>query len=64
MRKSQLQTEISIGSTESYCTELIQVSRKIIPIIEILKEMKALGIMLAQFHQMSCVKCFKITAGR
>ena len=44
MRKSQLQTEISIGSTESYCTELIQVSRKIIPIIEILKEMKLNGL--------------------
>jgi hypothetical protein len=41
--KSQLQTEIALSSTESEYTDMSYALRDAIPMIEILKEMKAFG---------------------
>ena len=41
--KSQLQTEIALSSTESEYVCLSQAARKVIPVMELIAEMKALG---------------------
>ena len=40
MSKSQLQTEIAISTTEAEYTRLSYVLREVIPLMELLKEMK------------------------
>ena len=44
MWKSQLQMEIALSSTESEYTGLSYALREVIPMMEILKEMKSIGL--------------------
>ena len=58
-----MQTEIALSSTESEYTELSYALREVIPIMEILKEMKEQGFSIA--HTTPNVKCevFKDNSG-
>ena len=44
--KSQLQTEITLSSTESEYTGLSYALRETIPMMELLKEMKSIGLLV------------------
>ena len=59
----QLQTEISLSSTESEYIALIQSLRKTIPIIEILKEMRALGYNVVTVLPTVLCKLFEDNSG-
>jgi hypothetical protein len=51
--KSQLQMEIALSSTESEYTGLSYALKEVIPIMEILKEMKKLGFPVCFKYQLS-----------
>ena len=61
--KSQLQTEIALSSTESEYTGLSYALREAIPLMEILKEMKAQGIDIADTRAKLHCKVFEDNSG-
>ncbi len=61
--KSQLQTEIVLSSTESEYNGLSYALRKVIPIMELLKEMKGFGFPLRRTKPKVHCKVFEGNSG-
>ena len=59
--KSQLQTEISLSTTEAEYTGLSYALREVIPLMELLKEMKEKGFDVLDHKVKSTAECSKIT---
>ena len=61
--KSQLQTEITLSSTESEYTGLSYALREVIPLMEVLKEMKSKGFKIANTTPKMVCRVFEDNSG-